>query len=672
MTTERVFKSNIFKIKSLLIIFLYFFSIFFLNLIYLSSTFKSQLKRLPVSLNPIGTQEEKVYIYPDDLNFDKMQTDCNKAGGAKWVNDHFQACEDNPDLENGPTDYSPYTTLHKSNDNRHPDNYSGYPHYDPIIRLNFNSGAGPCGHNGWWPRGVSGTTWQGSTTNTRAGQTFIIPQNVNKITGFYVGEIWSRVNGPSSGWTISWQIFEFGNYVNPRGRPVSAKVTQTVNNAQVLVTGLDIPVSPGKKYYLEFFDPNDGKGGAVVWLPLSHGQFNTFYPAGKICSVNRQETLLSSPYLNGEAIIFDTWHDGFKCGTDYCPLVGGKDADIAKLTIWGITSFLTPTPTVSLVPSPTSFSRGPRADIPCPQSYGGEDSFIYYEDPKTSLIEQDTNFGQEPLIHLSKGTHTLFKIGFLKFDLSSLPIEAEIKSATLRLFVVGWGGVGGGGCEAVGNIGSWGRIDLFKVTGPWRENTITWNNKPTVDYSRVISSAYVSTQLGYINFGVTNIVREWHKEPNKNYGLAISLGKDATLDNETSCKQFYIASLQSTSGPSSPWYAQPCLIIDYIVPTPIPLSFSCQDLTLDAIVPQLIPGRQVSISCTASAVNQTSGVNHFEFILRHDGRVISLGNAPAKKQGDKFVGSINYRIPDYGCYEFLCRACQSSDSSVCTRWGMAN
>src|SRR2546423_15276109 len=84
------------------------------------------------------------------------------------------------------------------------------------------------------------------------------------------------------------------------------------------------------------------------------------------------------------------------------------------------------------------------------------------DDAYTSSGTPKKTFGPDPLLFVqgSPGTNT-----YLRFTLAPLPAGYSIlnvKRATLRLFVAG--------------VTSNGSFDVVRVTGPWSEGAITFNN----------------------------------------------------------------------------------------------------------------------------------------------------------------------------------------------------
>lgn len=83
----------------------------------------------------------------------------------------------------------------------------------------------------------------------------------------------------------------------------------------------------------------------------------------------------------------------------------------------------------------------------------------------------NVNYGSETNMKLDENQDI-----YLKFDLSSIPSNSIITSATLRIGIYAY-------------VGSYANTtyELRRVTATWNENTITWNNAPTDETSGHVS-----------------------------------------------------------------------------------------------------------------------------------------------------------------------------------------
>ena len=96
-------------------------------------------------------------------------------------------------------------------------------------------------------------------------------------------------------------------------------------------------------------------------------------------------------------------------------------------------------------------------------------------------------------------------ISLLKFDLSSLPDDAIITSAELKLYMSS--GMSSGTMAASRN------------TEDWAENSVNWSTRPSNDDPR--ATALVSSGSSYIPWDVTALVEDWFTGDHTNYGFSI-------------------------------------------------------------------------------------------------------------------------------------------------------
>jgi len=183
------------------------------------------------------------------------------------------------------------------------------------------------------------------------------------------------------------------------------------------------------------------------------------------------------------------------------------------------------------------------------------------------LLEAATDYGYYPYIYIGKyGWRTCR--GVLKFNLSSIPRNANILSAKLELYAY----------DVEYNVS----LNVHKLLASWEEYEVTWYNRnrtvkwdnPGGDFGPVIetksfnSSGKVVFECGKI----AEVVQEWVKNPESNYGFLLEA--DAPED-----KFFYIY--------QTDWNEKlaPKLVVTY-------------ELTDDVSPPEI---RNVSVACTSNS-----------------------------------------------------------------------
>lgn len=110
---------------------------------------------------------------------------------------------------------------------------------------------------------------------------------------------------------------------------------------------------------------------------------------------------------------------------------------------------------------------------------------------------------------------------YFKFDLSSIPITAQIQSATLNLTFNPNSG------HAQGNQGD-NECFIRRVTSFWDESSITWNSQPTNSpTNQTLLATSANSAQSYPNIDVTLLVEPMVANPGSNYGFLLMLQTEA-------------------------------------------------------------------------------------------------------------------------------------------------
>lgn len=194
------------------------------------------------------------------------------------------------------------------------------------------------------------------------------------------------------------------------------------------------------------------------------------------------------------------------------------------------------------------------------------DTLIFQPGPnegKDALIRDD--YPDTPMGLETNFTSNAWTVGgipcllrsLIEFNLSSIPKNTIIVSAKLSLF-----------CNVNSGIYQLQSGDnqsfLLRVTQPWDENSVTWNNQPfTTMENPVILSTSTSNTQNYPNIDVTSQVQEMVNKPTANFGWMLQLVTE----------QFY-ASMVFASSDNSVEDWRPKLTIIYQTCTPSDANFS--------------------------------------------------------------------------------------------------
>ena len=125
--------------------------------------------------------------------------------------------------------------------------------------------------------------------------------------------------------------------------------------------------------------------------------------------------------------------------------------------------------------------------------------------------EADTNYNNSKL-YTAGEQWTAWGTGrtFIKINILEIPNSAQ--NINLKLYA--YGGDTRSGYDA--------KINVYKITSNWDENTITWNTTPTFDTNKIYDSVIINHDSieGWYSFNITELVQEW-KNGTKNYGLIL-------------------------------------------------------------------------------------------------------------------------------------------------------
>ena len=131
----------------------------------------------------------------------------------------------------------------------------------------------------------------------------------------------------------------------------------------------------------------------------------------------------------------------------------------------------------------------------------------------------DQNFGSEKDFMANAWTAGDFFVqrSLLKFDLSAIPADAQIKDAKLSLW-----------CNIYTHhyqIDSGDNVSyLQRITSAWQENTVTWNTQPSVTSNDQVQLARsISNTQDYLDIDVTTLTKEMFANQNLNYGFMLRL-----------------------------------------------------------------------------------------------------------------------------------------------------
>ena len=136
-----------------------------------------------------------------------------------------------------------------------------------------------------------------------------------------------------------------------------------------------------------------------------------------------------------------------------------------------------------------------------PDSVEGKDALV-------SSLFPATNYGSSPICDV--GNTSVFVLrSYIQFDLSSVPENARVTDADLRLYQY----------NTTGEISF--TIDLYKVTSEWQEGTINWNSQPSYSTEVEYSCNITAVAATWKSWDIDDLVQGWLYGTISNYGMVL-------------------------------------------------------------------------------------------------------------------------------------------------------
>ncbi len=153
-----------------------------------------------------------------------------------------------------------------------------------------------------------------------------------------------------------------------------------------------------------------------------------------------------------------------------------------------------------------------------------------------------TNYDATTYMHISNDI-TVTEHALVKVDLSAIPPDAYVKSATLRLNL-----------ESIGSGASSGTLYAYRITQAWQSSEATWNEYETSQswttpggdkHDQIWASAPITSGGGGVTLNITNLVNLWVAKGADNEGLLLAVSNNI-IDAQFSSSDHASASLQPT------------------------------------------------------------------------------------------------------------------------------
>lgn len=184
-----------------------------------------------------------------------------------------------------------------------------------------------------------------------------------------------------------------------------------------------------------------------------------------------------------------------------------------------------------------------------PNAANGMDMTIHSIPAQQSMNVTDLN----AMAWTFSGTPGVMR-GLIRFDLSSIPVNAIVVNASLYLYnnpTSGNGNPTGQHSSLSGSNAAW----LQRVTSPWSESTVVWSNQPTsTTANQVVIPQSTSVHQNYV-LDVSTHVQDMVTSPAANFGFMLR------LQTESYYRLLLFAS--SDCADSTKW---PKIVVEYVVP----------------------------------------------------------------------------------------------------------
>ncbi|MCJ7789090.1 MAG: DNRLRE domain-containing protein [Candidatus Atribacteria bacterium] len=165
-------------------------------------------------------------------------------------------------------------------------------------------------------------------------------------------------------------------------------------------------------------------------------------------------------------------------------------------------------------------------------------------DSTVESINPTANYGTLTYCVVGNTTATATTRTYIQFDLSTVPANAVVVDADLKLYH---------GTNDSDNF----TIGLYEVTSDWDEDTTDWDNQPTCSVDAEITSDIITAAITWESWDIDTLVQVWLDGSITNYGVVL---KDT---DESSVNTF--ATFVTSDYMTDPT-KRPELVIDYYIP----------------------------------------------------------------------------------------------------------
>ena len=139
------------------------------------------------------------------------------------------------------------------------------------------------------------------------------------------------------------------------------------------------------------------------------------------------------------------------------------------------------------------------------------------KDALVSSLFPDTNYGNDAIIDAGNTTTAVVR-SYIKFNLSSVPGNARVIDADLKLYQSGTYGFD----DFV--------VALYNVTSDWDESTIDWDPQPTSSTEPEITNSITASATTWESWDIDTLVQGWLDGTATNYGMLLKDTDESLFD----------------------------------------------------------------------------------------------------------------------------------------------
>jgi len=180
---------------------------------------------------------------------------------------------------------------------------------------------------------------------------------------------------------------------------------------------------------------------------------------------------------------------------------------------------------------------------------------------------------------------------------------------------------------------------LHEVAGPWSEHTITWGNQPSVSGNPIVLQSPPEIVSGYYadvyELDITGKVRRWIEQPDKNFGLRLSLQEE-----QTDIDYLFVKHLTINGSDSRYATGSPELTINFSNP-----SYSPQMVSLNAGFVQ--PGDTVLIAYQNGTEYRQNATRNRSYTHQIEGKTYTGRSLTFEDREDRGIDPLGKSFPEY-------------------------